>query len=69
MAEMTCTFTDEKGRCQEMAIGGFTHMKLKKCGFYCERHVNNQRLKANVKYGNVRIVSLEEAIVIEVMNS
>jgi hypothetical protein len=73
MAKRTCTFTGEKGKCPEIAIGGFIHTELSECGFYCgfycESHSRSAKLQWYIDIHNVRLVSLDEAIIHEVMDS
>jgi hypothetical protein len=69
MSKFSCTIWHEGKACGKPAVGGLISMLGGGLGFYCLDHINSHPIVFNVSNGRAISISLEEAVVHEVMTS
>lgn len=69
MNKFSCTIWHEGKACGKSAIGVLVSIFGGGLGFYCLDHINSHPVIFNVSNGRATIISLEEAVVHEVMTS
>ncbi|MFA5202793.1 MAG: hypothetical protein WC708_00055 [Lentisphaeria bacterium] len=66
-----CGFIDNESgyQCNKPAVSAVLLVLHDKCGYVCEKHANHILTSSAIERGDAKLISLEEAMVIEVMTS